>query len=34
MSETDENLMKTELWGQNLLGKCLMEVREDLKNDN
>ena len=25
---TDKNLMNRELWGQNLLGKCLMTVRD------
>lgn len=26
--EDDPNICNTELWGENLLGKCLMEVRE------
>lgn len=30
MYEDDPNLMKTELWGENLLGKALMEVRENI----
>ena len=29
----DPNIMKTELWGENLLGKTLMKVREKLKNE-
>lgn len=32
MYENDPNLMKTELWGENLLGKALMEVRQDIIN--
>ena len=31
MKEDDPNILKTELWGENLLGKCLMIVRRDNK---
>lgn len=29
-AETDEDLLETETWGQNLLGKALMEVRGNI----
>jgi ribA/ribD-fused uncharacterized protein len=31
MFSDDRNLLRTELWGQNLLGKAIMKVREELK---
>ena len=32
MCADDENIFKTELWGQNLLGKALMKVRNNIKS--
>ena len=28
----DRNLLRTELWGENLLGKILVQVREKIRN--
>lgn len=32
MFDDDPNLLNTELWGENLLGKALMKVREKIKS--
>ena len=34
MYDDDPNLMKKELWGENLLGKALMNVRQDIIDGN
>lgn len=33
LAESDPDILKTELWGENLMGKTLMKVRETLMNN-